>query len=148
MTPNLLQYAHLPWPLQGQNGVRDLEISACILQHATECNQPISVLICAFSLRLVCPWHHLLGLWLSLPYVSVASASAHFLCIAASHLCARGLDESSVIVEHTSASVAACKAALHLVDHQIRIAEEDMPKTGFTTPFGHDQFKVMWHPWL
>ena len=27
--------------------------------------------------------------------------------------------------------------------HHIRIAEEDVPKTGFTTPFGHYQFKVM-----
>ena len=26
--------------------------------------------------------------------------------------------------------------------HQIRIAEEDVPKTGFTPPFGHYQFKV------
>ena len=27
--------------------------------------------------------------------------------------------------------------------HQIRIAEEDVPKTGFTTPDGHYNFKVM-----
>eukprot|EP00955_Chlamydomonas_euryale_P008876 94918-Chlamydomonas_euryale.AAC.1 len=57
--------------------------------------------------------------------------------------CARPSPRQEMLSDHLAGAKLFTALDLQSGYHQIRIKQEDVPKTGFVTPFGHDQFKVL-----